>query len=251
MTEKPWLVGTGFSRGIGAAIVEVGKPHFQFLSLCRKPSGNADIEIPWDLSKPFFENKTTELFKYLNEKKVVGFLHCAGIVGPTGGSPEDLDGQKKYWEEFSHTMDVNATRGLEIISALSKFLKPRSEHPPFVLHLSSGAALNPYVGLDAYCTSKAAALMAFRILAEKFPANKLLALSILPGTVHTDMMRKMLSCNESDVPKISKFHKLQKTGMLSTPQESAQKIIDLLLSSREKLVTLHGKAYDVRNGSLG
>lgn len=245
---KPWILATGLSRGIGAALGKALGDTFSIASLERNPKGEWPIEFKWDLAKSCDDNNSKSLFEFLRKHQPVGFLHCAGVLGPLGVPPSDQQGAKAYWAKFDEAFAINTRSALELLHfVLPHFSK---QHTPFVFHLSSGAAVKPYAGWDAYCTSKSAMLMAFQCLAKKYPANELLCLSVAPGTVMTDMMRNVLTSDPTLFPDVQKFKTLQTTGGLADPAVVAEKIATLLKSPADKLSRIHGELFDIRTGSL-
>ncbi|NBW82620.1 SDR family NAD(P)-dependent oxidoreductase [bacterium] len=118
------------------------------------------------------------------------------------------------------------------------------------MHISSGAAVKPYVGWGAYCSSKAAILMDFKCLASQIGVSELLVLSVAPGTVMTDMMKQVLASHPQDFPAIGKFKELEKTGGLVPPDLAGGKIVSWLIEQPSaNLAQWHGQLYDVRNNS--
>ena len=242
--DRPWVVVTGASRGIGAALVKAFAGRVNVFALARQaqvPQAQAVFEA--DLAEPFTQDTLLALQKALGGKKIWGFLHCAGVLGPVGQSGE------KYAEEFVDTLQINFVAGVECVRLLLPYLEPDlARNPPFVFHLSSGAARNGYVGWEAYCASKAAMLSYFKCLAKAFSADKLCALSIAPGTVDTDMMQGVLGSDPTLFPDVSKFHDLKQRGELASPEKVGAQIAELLLGGKNRYAPLHGLFYDLRKG---
>lgn len=233
--QKPWIIGTGLTRGIGFHLSEKLRFEFNFLSVGRKPSH--DHHIFWDLRKNMESSVSDEIQTFISNKNVFGVLYCAGELGMASSS-------KNAWLE---TMNVNCNSGVQLIKMALPYLQTSKFGPPFVCHLSSGAAIKPYVGWDAYCSSKAAMLMYFRALALTYSAHKLLCHSIAPGTVMTDMMQEVLNSDEKKFPEKQKFLTLQQKNLLANPIDIANTISKLLLEIDGPLQKHHGMMYDLRS----
>lgn len=260
---KPWIVMTGASRGLGRAFAdELRRAGYAVCALLReKAAENAqervDASIVWDCALPWANNPGDALLTFCQKNQVVGFVHAAGLLGPMEAvpAPSHSEAWQRWWTEFDETCFVNHRAGAQLIHAVQPFLRPDSRadqalRPPFVMHLSSGAAVKAYAGWNAYCASKAAMLMEFKCLAARFTADELLVLSVAPGTVMTDMMKKVLSADAENFPALSKFQELEKSGGL-VPAESAARMMSdwLLCSELSELTRWHGDLYDVRSKS--
>lgn len=252
ISSRPLLVATGLTRGIGRALVEVFGSRVAWLSLQRDPAAGGLAQLPnvetlaWDLAAPPCATRCAQLLEALRGQRVWGLLHCAGVLGPVGRPVRGLV------EGFEEAFRVNTSSVLELFDTLqgAKAFGPGGPdaRPPFVLHLSSGAARNPYAGWEAYCASKAATLMLFRAWAARFQPSELVVASIAPGTVFTDMMKSVLASSPRDFPAVQKFHELQSQGGLVEPQVPAQAIASLLWGDVAVYESLHGSFYDVRKG---
>jgi len=251
---------TGATRGIGQALADSIRRRGYFVcSLARSASvdlavSSSDHVIRWDCSLDCEENPWDELYDFVQSKTSCGFIHAAGILGPMEriSSRREQAHWHAWWADYYRAFRINFSAGAELVHGLRPLLKsfpgdtipPR---PPFVMHLSSGAARKAYVGWNAYCSSKAALLMEFQCLAAEKAANELQVLSVAPGTVMTDMMRQVLSAQADDFPAVSKFKELESTGGLIHPQAAAEKIASWLLESKAgELEQWHGLLYDVR-----
>lgn len=93
---------------------------------------------------------------------------------------------------------------------------------------SSPVALRPFKSWGAYCASKAATLMLHRILAVESPGIRVLCYA--PGPLVTDMTSSVLHEAEDTDPQLkAHFEQLSSSEQLVDPDESAAKLISLLL----------------------
>lgn len=255
---------TGASRGIGQAMAKHFRAKgFSVCALVRSQSAagclsSVDHVIPWDCAKAWHENPAQELLSFTEKQRVIGVVHAAGLLGPMDQAPVASDASlwQSWWDEYQRTARVNHLAGMELVLGLKPYLKPSTSQsrgaacPPFLLHISSGAAVKPYVGWGAYCSSKAAMLMDFKCLSGQLDANETLVLSVAPGTVMTDMMRQVLAAQPQHFPALEKFRELEKTGGLVSPDSAAEKIVSWLMeNSAENLAQWHGQLYDVRSNN--
>ncbi|MEN9528151.1 MAG: hypothetical protein RI932_24 [Pseudomonadota bacterium] len=260
--EKNWILMTGVTRGIGHSIANIFRRQgFAVCGLVRpskaqQATHSLDELVPWELELPWKENAPDRLLKTLSGKNVIGFVHAAGVLGPMNDVPAATDAVawNNWWQESEAAHRVNHSSGMEIatavLSSLCSWKNSTGERAPFVAHLSSGAALKPYVGWNAYCASKAAILMDFRCLAAKLSAAQTTVLSVAPGTVMTDMMRQVLSSDPAAFPSLPKFKSLEQSGGLVAPEVPAQQICNWIVeSSQQQIETWHGEFYDVRTSN--
>ena len=209
-----------------------------------------------DLAQPLEKAALERISAFLRSHHVIGCVHAAGLLGPMNTLPpcDEFSAWQLWWESYRETFQVNTHSGMQLVSAclggLHEWSWSAGRRSPFVLHLSSGAAVKPYSGWEAYCASKAALLMEFKCLAAKIAAEKCTALSVAPGTVMTDMMQQVLAANPADFPALSKFKQLEKDGGLVDPDLPARLICDWLLNlSQSEISQWHGELYDVRSSS--
>ncbi|HHJ52201.1 MAG TPA: SDR family NAD(P)-dependent oxidoreductase [Caldithrix abyssi] len=127
-------------------------------------------------------------------------------------------------EEWRAHMAVNVEGPL----FLTRLLLPRLQKGARILHISSGAAHHAYAGWGAYCTSKAALHMIYRVLKEELAASGILIGSVRPGVVDTPMQDRVRQAAPEVFPALSKFLRLKEEGKLISPQTSAQFIARLL-----------------------
>ncbi|MFS0655559.1 (S)-benzoin forming benzil reductase [Bacillus sp. 179-C3.3 HS] len=112
-----------------------------------------------------------------------------------------------------------------------------------IVHLSSGAAKNPYKGWSGYCSSKAGLDMFMRTLHEEqkdetFPVK---TFSFSPGTIDTDMQGDIRKATKQDFEQLDRFQHLYEAGALKSPDEVAGILLDLLAND-----PTGGCVYDAR-----
>jgi benzil reductase ((S)-benzoin forming) len=233
---KKFIVQTGSSRGIGAALKKVFlENEIELVELSRS--------LGFDLSKPLSlelkEKIKLNLQNYTNiHADFLGFVHCAGVV----------DSQASTLQEVFQT---NFFSFVEIFEVLEKHFESNiNQHfVPRVLSLSSGAAINSYVGWEGYCSSKAALLAYSKCLAAKHGQNQWLHLSIAPGTVQTDMMNTVLAQNETEFPSVKKFQELRNEGKLASAESVAANLFRVFQNT-ELCTSLHGVYSDLRRSPI-
>jgi NAD(P)-dependent dehydrogenase (short-subunit alcohol dehydrogenase family) len=98
-----------------------------------------------------------------------------------------------------------------------------------IVHISSGAARNPYPGWSIYCATKAA--LDHHARAVVLDNNRALRVSsVAPGVVDTDMQAEIRGTGLEHFPLREKFDDLKRNGQLSTPADAARKVLDYALS---------------------
>lgn len=260
--ERNWILMTGASRGIGRSLaLHLQERGFLVCGLIRpghleKAKHHLDEALGWDLDLAWGANPSKALRDFVLKHKVVGFIHSAGLLGPLTQVPDSENSEewRSWWAEYFSALRVNHTAGLELVHAVRAKLKnwecELGERSPFIMHLSSGAAIKPYAGWDVYCSSKAAILMEFKCLAARISSDQTTILSVAPGTVMTDMMEKLLSANPSEFPALPKFKALEQSGGLLPPEVPAKQICEWLIAqSQQEIKQWHGELYDVRRSS--
>ncbi len=245
--SRPRLVVTGYSRGLGFELVKLlQKEHdLTFVGRSEPPLRNdfADHWVKWDLSRVEDNSVRSSLLSSLQQSpgRIRGVLHSAGLVDPVGEWAEDsLAGADA-------AMAVNTLCFGKLVGWWLPSLQAFSGQS-LVFHFSSGAAVNAYSDLAAYCTSKAAVLMFSRCLAQGLAAENVAVLSVAPGTVDTDMTRPLAHSDPERLPGLQKFRDLKKEGGYANAGDVALQIADFLFSEEQTDMRLkaHGKLYDVR-----
>ena len=99
-----------------------------------------------------------------------------------------------------------------------------------VASISSGAALKGYAGWSLYCATKAGLEGFVRALAlEQQPEpHPLLAVSIDPGVVDTQMQALIRTMSKRDFPEVERFIRRKNEGGLSAPSRVAAAVLRVL-----------------------
>ncbi len=229
---------TGTSRGIGAALAEALLSG-ENLVHCFSRSGNpALVEAAAAKQVSLFDHKINlsdtlgsarrldELFAAVEPESVasITLVQNAGLLHPMG--------------KIGHQPDIEALEiGLKV-NLLSPMLineqfVARFQQwpvPKKILNISTGAARNPYIAWNMYCSSKAGLDMHSRVLAAEqddqlFPVK---VLALAPGIVDTSMQDLIRAQTEETFPMVDKFVELKEEGLLVSPSEVAGQIIRLL-----------------------
>jgi benzil reductase ((S)-benzoin forming) len=234
---------TGVSKGIGLELAKqlIGKGHFVV--------GIARTEIELDGMK-FIKadlSKTEKLESLMNEvieaapQNVTSFtlINNAGMIDPIG-----LIGSVNA-EEMTNAIAVNLTAPMIISNTFISKLKGFEESKRIV-NISSGAGRNAYEGWGTYCATKAGLDHFSRVVAieqvnAKHPVE---IVSIAPGIIDTGMQEIIRATNQDAFPLLDKFIDYKEQGLLSSAEETAQKLISFIKSQDFKEV---GPIVDIRN----
>lgn len=247
MDSRQWIIGTGFSRGIGLELLkEFKKKHFNVIHLGRKETGLEDKFIPWDLNVSIEKNSQNLLLNILLNKNITGFFYAAGMMPPLSHF------DSHFWTLQEQAMRVNYFSCAELVETILPFMNDKQQHDkkilqeskiPFIAHLSSMAAIDPFPGLELYGATKAAALRYFSWLSKRLDPLALTCLSIHPGTVNTDMISNVMQNEPNELKIVSVFKKLITENLMMRPEESAEKIVSFLFNDDDRRKQAHGKMY--------
>ncbi|WP_375457876.1 SDR family NAD(P)-dependent oxidoreductase [uncultured Enterovirga sp.] len=181
--REGWIVVTGASRGIGAAIAtDLERRGARVAGLSRSGAGGAGRAIACDVSD---EAALTAAFASLAEEgPIVGLVNNAG---QHTAAPSAL----LATADFEKVMQLNAT---------AVFVASRIAHP-HLARAGGGMIVNIGSFFDklgvaenlAYCASKAAVGAMTRCLAVEWAKDDIRVLDIAPGYVETDLNRDFLA----------------------------------------------------------
>lgn len=238
---------TGHSRGLGDAVAAdlLGRG-IAVLGLAR--AGNDELaqrhaallqQTPLDLSDTAHLQawlQTGALARFVEGAQRVLLVNNAGVVQPMG-AVGILDAG-----HLARAVALNVTAPLLLANALVAATPDGVQQ--HVLHVSSGAARNPYAGWGVYCSTKAALDMHARA-SQLDEVSGLRIASVAPGVIDTDMQADIRAASDDDFPLRERFEAMKREGQLESPEAVAYKLVDYLLSpdfGGEALVDLRALA---------
>ena len=191
MTGKTVMI-TGASRGIGAEAARVfANAGANVAMLARSQDdiaalageiGERAIAIPCNVARygemSAAVETTVQVFGGLDV-----LINNAGVVDPISYLG---DADPEAWSQL---LDINVKGVFNGMHAALPAIKARGGGS--ILTISSGAAHNAIEAWSAYCASKAAVNMMGRSLHLEEAANGIRAIGLSPGTVATEMQRKI------------------------------------------------------------
>ena len=226
MNLKNLYIITGTSSGIGKSILEalLENPINEVIGISRNNSTihpsythvTLDLSNISDVKKFKFPNST-------NYSKI-SLINNAGTLGEIN----TLD--KINLESLDQTNLINYTAPM--LLATEFIQKYQSAHiQKIIINLSSGAATSPYASWSNYCASKAALEMFTKCIhkEQEDQSHPILAFSIAPGVVNTNMQAYIRSTKAENFKMKSKFIELYEQNQLYDANSVAQKIIDVTL----------------------
>lgn len=220
------VIVTGASRGIGYELVQ------QFQAKGKKVIGMArtvPARVEEFISVDFAQlDQLEEVFisiihKYIHQATSFTLINNAGTVEPIG-----LIG-KVDANHMATALSVNLTAPMIVSNVFIRELE-RFEGSKKIMNISSGAGRNPYKGWGTYCTTKAGLDHFSRVIAmEQADANHPVEIvSIAPGIIDTSMQETIRSSDESAFPLLAQFIDYKEEGLLSSPEETARKLIEFI-----------------------
>lgn len=220
---------TGHTRGLGAALANLMQSRgIAVLGVSRTgsntPASPLLQEVELDLANPAALGEwlgTETLARFIDGAHTVLLINNAGMLQPVGG----IEGQDV--SAIGRAVSLNVAAPLMLSAAVAAASPAASDRR--IVHISSGAARNPYPGWSIYCATKAALDHHSRAVA--LDNNRALRVSsVAPGVVDTDMQAEIRGTGLEHFPLREKFDDLKRNGQLSTPTDAARKVLDYTLS---------------------
>ncbi len=204
---------TGGSRGIGRAIAESLARHgatvvvtarhgtaAEETAAAIRAEGGEALALSCDVADA---GAVGQMFREVEERfgGLDILINNAGTIDPIG----------HVWETdpdaFARLIAVNVNGVYHCARAAIVLMRANGQAGGTIVNLSSGAAHRPIEGWSAYCTSKAAVAMLTRCIdLEAGPATApeapVRVFGFAPGTVETDMMRRIRQAGLGPVAKI-------------------------------------------------
>lgn len=233
---------TGVSKGIGLELAkQLSRAGHFVVGIARTERELEGMKfIQADLSKPKnLESLVNEIIE--SAAQSIGsftLINNAGMVDPIG-----LIGAVSA-EEMTKAIAVNLTAPMIISNTFISKLKG-FEGSKRIVNISSGAGRNAYEGWGTYCATKAgldhfSRVVALEQLNAKHPVE---IVSIAPGIIDTGMQEAIRASNEEAFPLLERFIDYKEQGLLSSPEQTAQKLISFIENKDFKEV---GPIVDIR-----
>jgi benzil reductase ((S)-benzoin forming) len=219
------VIVTGHTRGLGAAIAaELQSRGLAVLGLARGRSTLAGIEqAEVDMADPVALQAWLAgpvLRDFLAGADTVYLVNNAGFVTPVG----PLAAQAPAAVLQAVMLNVGAPLALA-----AAFVQAAPEATRRILHISSGAGRNAYPGWAVYCATKAALDQHARAV-QLDGDPQVLAVSLAPGVIDTDMQAAIRATPDANFPLRERFVELKDTGGLTSPEDCARNLADYLLA---------------------
>ena len=150
-------------------------------------------------------------------------INNAGVI-PRIGPLSQADAS-----DLAHALRVGLEAPMQLTSA---FLGSTESWgvPRKVLNISSGLGRRAMASQAGYCAAKAGMDHFTRCLAldEALKPNGARVCSLAPGVIDTDMQVQLRGAKGEDFPDQANFRQLKETGMLSSPEDAAAKVLAYL-----------------------
>lgn len=220
---KAYIV-TGASKGIGLALCrQLGEAGHFVIGIARSK------EKGWS-GNFFFERDLANLSEiqglmaqislaFPGNMQSVTLVNNAGTVEPIGFS------ERNDPAAVQANINLNLTAPM-ILSSLFISQLSALKIEKAIVNISSGAGRKVYPGWSAYCAAKAGLDHYSRILDAETADVKVVA--VAPGIIDTGMQERIRKSEKMDFPLLDRFQDYKDAGKLSTPEETAGKLIELM-----------------------
>jgi NAD(P)-dependent dehydrogenase (short-subunit alcohol dehydrogenase family) len=232
MSEKPVVIVTGASRGLGAAVARwlaksgaavtlVARSEEKLVEVAADVGrlGGSSLVVKADVSD-FHACRTAVETTRDHFGRIDSLVSNAGIVQPLAPIA-DTDP-----DDWRHSIEVNLFGSFYLVRAAISDLR---RHKGRIVNVSSGAATTVIENASAYCTGKAALNHFTRVLAAE--EKGLTALTVRPGVVDTGMQAVLRNEADNALPtqQIAYYRQLKERGELEPPEVPARAIAWLAL----------------------
>jgi NAD(P)-dependent dehydrogenase (short-subunit alcohol dehydrogenase family) len=225
--QPPICIVTGHSQGLGQAIaLELLAQGWRVLGLSRRGWSAQAVAAHPELTEMGLDlSDTAALVAWLAGPGLAQALHGAGQawlvnnagtvqpMGPLGGQ-----GAASVAQAVALNMAAPLVLADAFVAASAGVADRR------VVHISSGAARNPYPGWGVYCATKAALDMHARATALDGVAGLRIE-SLAPGVLDTAMQAEIRDTGAERFPSVARFQAMHRDGGLLSPADVAQRLV--------------------------
>ena len=211
---SPVAVVTGASRGIGAGLGAYFASRGLRLGLCARtvPSTPAGVDV---LAAAVDVGDAAAVDRFAAEVvdrfgRIDLWVNNAGVLEPVGPL---ADADATALERHIATNVLGVMHGTAVFA---RHVRSRTGEGSLV-NISSGAATTAYRGWAPYCASKAAVEVVTEVVGLEEAATGLLAYSVSPGVVDTDMQALTRATPADVFPDVGRFLRLHEEGAFLTP----------------------------------
>jgi benzil reductase ((S)-benzoin forming) len=227
-----WIILTGTSRGLGAALLEraIARPASRVFTLNRTPTefkhprvepSVADLANIGELIEGLagIKARMTELWRDSDVNVATSVLiNNAGVVDPVMPLARAAD------LAIMRAVSVNLTAPLLLMRWYLEHLVPQVPVNR-IINISSGAGRRPIASWSTYCATKAALDMVSQVLALEAP--QVMVTSLAPGVIDTPMQAKIRNASPEQFADVDRFRELHASGALAAAESVAERILRL------------------------
>ena len=232
MNDKPVVILTGASRGLGAATARwLGKIGARVALIARsgksldlvakEVSAIGGKALPMAADIAITDSCRQAVATTLDHfHRIDALINNAAVISPL--SP--IESAKV--DDWRYALDVNLFAPFHLTKFALAALKDSRGR---IINISSGAAHTAIASASAYCVSKAGLTQLTRVLAEEVP--EITTLSVRPGVVDTDMQTHLRRNGRTSLKpdQFSYYDNLKKNNQLEPPEVPARSIAWLAL----------------------
>lgn len=221
------VIVTGASRGLGRAVAQdLARRGATVVAAARSADDLAALAatsdrihaVAGDLTDP--DARRAVVDRALDLGGIDALVNDAGMLEPLARL---ADADPEAW---TANLDINLVTPVALTALALPALRTANGR---VVNVSSGVAKRPVVGWGAYCTAKAALLMATRVLTEE--EDEVTAVSVRPGVVDTEMQAAIRAAGQDAMTDEAhdRFVGLHESGELLDPAVPAASVAVLAL----------------------
>ncbi|MGM0897387.1 MAG: SDR family NAD(P)-dependent oxidoreductase [Bacillota bacterium] len=214
---------TGASKGIGLALSkQLAESGHRVIGVARTEPADwaGDLFITHDLTdiagiSAVIARASKEISQ---DSEAITLVNNAGTVEPIGFAAAN-DGR-----DIEKSITLNLTAPMALSSAFLR--ETETVEIRRIVNISSGAGRKQVQGWSAYCAGKAGLDHYTTCLDAEY--ENLKAVSVAPGIIDTGMQEKIRESGEEDFPQIEHFRDYKRSGKLSSPEDTASGLIQLM-----------------------